>query len=81
MGSRQENWFYRTLSESKTRGATWRVVGSQIIISRIFENDAGQLSPDNWNVSVYVYLIRIANASRDISPTVTELLNTFTIME
>ncbi|KAI9151367.1 Alkaline phosphatase D [Paramyrothecium foliicola] len=49
MGSRQENWFYRSLSESKTRGATWRVVGSQIIISRVFENDAGQLSRDNWN--------------------------------
>ena len=35
MGSRQENWFYRKLSESASRGATWRVVGSQIVFSRV----------------------------------------------
>lgn len=35
MGSRQENWMYRTLSESAHRGATWRVIGSQIVFSRI----------------------------------------------
>lgn len=51
MGSRQENWFYRTLSESKNRGAKWRVVGNQIIFSRIFTNDAGAMSGDNWSVS------------------------------
>ena len=35
MGSNQENWFYRTLSESKERGATWRIVGNQIVFSRV----------------------------------------------
>ena len=35
MGSRQENWMYRTLSDSAKRGATWRVVGSQIIFSHV----------------------------------------------
>lgn len=50
MGSRQEQWFYRSLSESKDRGAAWRIVGNQIIFSRIFENDDGALSGDNWNV-------------------------------
>ncbi|KAI4870574.1 PhoD-like phosphatase-domain-containing protein [Hypoxylon rubiginosum] len=35
MGPRQEAWFYRTLRESSTRGATWRVIGNQIIFSRI----------------------------------------------
>jgi alkaline phosphatase D len=35
MGSRQENWFYRSLIESKERGAIWRVIGSQIVFSRI----------------------------------------------
>ncbi|KAK1762173.1 PhoD-like phosphatase-domain-containing protein [Phialemonium atrogriseum] len=49
MGSRQENWFYKSLSESKERGAAWRIVGNQIIFSRIFESDAGALSGDNWN--------------------------------
>ncbi|KAI9884698.1 MAG: hypothetical protein M1823_003516 [Watsoniomyces obsoletus] len=35
MGGRQENWFYRQLSSSKNRGATWRVIGDQIIFSRL----------------------------------------------
>jgi hypothetical protein len=35
MGGRQENWFYQSLIESKTRGATWRIIGSQIVFSRI----------------------------------------------
>ncbi|KAL6710738.1 hypothetical protein ACN47E_007795 [Coniothyrium glycines] len=35
MGSHQENWFFRQLSESKERGAIWRVIGNQMIFSRI----------------------------------------------
>lgn len=35
LGSRQENWFFRQLSESQERGATWRVVGNQMIFSRM----------------------------------------------
>jgi alkaline phosphatase D len=35
MGSRQENWMYKTLSESSKRGATWRVIGSQIIFAHV----------------------------------------------
>jgi len=50
MGGRQESWFYNTLSESKERGATWRIIGNQIIFSRIFQNDKGGMSGDNWNV-------------------------------
>lgn len=49
MGARQENWFYKSMSQSQERGAKWRVVGNQIIISRLFENDDGALSGDNWN--------------------------------
>lgn len=33
MGSRQENWFYRTLIDSARRGAHWRIIGSQISMS------------------------------------------------
>lgn len=51
MGSRQENWFYRSLSESKDRGAAWRIVGNQLIFSRVFQDDEGSLSGDNWSVS------------------------------
>ncbi|KAL8760804.1 MAG: hypothetical protein Q9184_003027 [Pyrenodesmia sp. 2 TL-2023] len=47
MGSNQENWFYRQLSESAERGATWRVVGNQIIFSRIIEGFG--INGDNWN--------------------------------
>jgi alkaline phosphatase D len=43
MGSRQEHWFYNQLSESSKRGATWRVVGSQIVFSQIGS------SGDNWS--------------------------------
>ncbi|ERF68055.1 hypothetical protein EPUS_06445 [Endocarpon pusillum Z07020] len=35
MGSNQENWFYRQLSESAQRGATWRIIGNQLVFSRI----------------------------------------------
>ncbi|KNG50208.1 phosphodiesterase alkaline phosphatase d [Stemphylium lycopersici] len=35
MGSRQENWFFNQLSASQARGATWRVIGNQMIFSRI----------------------------------------------
>lgn len=52
MGSRQENWFYKSLSESKERGAAWRIIGNQIIFSRVFSNDAGSMSTDNWNASI-----------------------------
>ncbi|EWY97745.1 alkaline phosphatase [Fusarium oxysporum NRRL 32931] len=51
MGGRQENWFYRSLSKSKDRGAAWRIVGNQIIFSRITEDwGNGEVLPgDNWS--------------------------------
>ncbi|KAG6006996.1 hypothetical protein E4U21_006516 [Claviceps maximensis] len=49
MGARQENWFYRTLSRSKERGATWRVVGNQVMFSRIFQNDHWGTNGDAWD--------------------------------
>ncbi|KAL8783706.1 MAG: hypothetical protein Q9213_004445 [Squamulea squamosa] len=47
MGSHQENWFYRQLSESAGRGATWRIIGNQIIFSRVVESFG--TNGDNWN--------------------------------
>lgn len=55
MGSSQENWFYRQLSESAGRGATWRVIGNQIIFSRIVESYG--VSGDNWNVRHHTCLV------------------------
>lgn len=53
MGSRQENWFYNTLTNSATRGAQWRVIGSQTVFSRINESLAyGNVDPldfDAWD--------------------------------
>jgi alkaline phosphatase D len=53
MGSRQENWMYRTLSESAKRGATWRVVGSQIVFSHIsraaLDQNGNGLNLDAWD--------------------------------
>ncbi|KJZ72285.1 hypothetical protein HIM_08326 [Hirsutella minnesotensis 3608] len=49
MGSRQERWFYRSLSKSKERGARWRIIGNQIIFSRIYDNDQKAMSGDDWN--------------------------------
>ncbi|KAI1143476.1 PhoD-like phosphatase-domain-containing protein [Hypoxylon sp. FL0543] len=47
MGSHQENWFYNQLSKSAERGATWRIIGNQIVFSYIIESYG--FSGDNWN--------------------------------
>jgi len=50
MGARQESWFYRQLSESKERGATWRLIGSQTVFSRINESAAyGNVNPQDYD--------------------------------
>ncbi|RMZ78433.1 hypothetical protein DV738_g3853, partial [Chaetothyriales sp. CBS 135597] len=53
MGPRQEQWFYRSLKKSAARQATWRIVGSQTVFSRINESVAyGTENPfdyDAWD--------------------------------
>lgn len=53
MGSRQEHWFYNQLSDSSSRGATWRIIGSQIVFSRLNQSLAyGDENPfdfDAWD--------------------------------
>jgi alkaline phosphatase D len=50
MGPRQEAWFYRMLRESSRRGTAWRVVGNQIVFSRMNESLAlGQENPLNYD--------------------------------
>lgn len=53
MGSRQENWFYNQLSSSSKRGATWRIIGSQIVFSRVNQSiafgDESPLNNDAWD--------------------------------
>lgn len=44
MGNRQENWFYRSLSDSHERNATWRVIGDQLRFARL-DGD----SMDSWD--------------------------------
>lgn len=52
MGPRQESWFYKSLSESSERGAAWRVIGNQLIFSRVFQNDDGEMSIDSWDAYI-----------------------------
>ncbi|KAI1865129.1 hypothetical protein JX265_008176 [Neoarthrinium moseri] len=47
MGSHQERWFYNQLTKSSQRGAKWRIIGQQIIFSRIRESFGW--NRDNWN--------------------------------
>jgi alkaline phosphatase D len=54
MGSNQENWFYRQLKSSGERGATWRLIGSQIVFSRInvttwFGTEKNPYNSDTWD--------------------------------
>ncbi|KAL8913025.1 MAG: hypothetical protein Q9171_002093 [Xanthocarpia ochracea] len=53
MGPRQESWFFNQLINSKERGATWRVIGSQTVFSRINQSIAyGNVDPlnvDAWD--------------------------------
>ncbi|KAF2797135.1 alkaline phosphatase-like protein [Melanomma pulvis-pyrius CBS 109.77] len=53
MGPRQESWFYNTLSASAERGATWRLIGSQIVFSHtnlsLGLGDENPLNYDAWD--------------------------------
>ncbi|KAK3073175.1 hypothetical protein LTR53_005463 [Teratosphaeriaceae sp. CCFEE 6253] len=54
MGSQQENWFYNQLKTSNNRGATWRLIGSQIVFSRInvttwFGSEQNPYNSDAWD--------------------------------
>jgi phosphodiesterase/alkaline phosphatase D-like protein len=53
MGSRQEHWFYNELSKSNERGAIWRIIGNQIVFSRINNTarSSSWLNADQWDVS------------------------------
>ena len=51
MGGRQESWFYKQLSKSKDRGAVWRIIGNQIIFSRIRSGslEKPEMNGDQWD--------------------------------
>ncbi|KAF9567511.1 hypothetical protein CPC08DRAFT_626796 [Agrocybe pediades] len=48
MGAAQEQWLYDTVSESKKRGAVWRVLGQQIVFTQLNESGATS-SQDAWD--------------------------------
>jgi alkaline phosphatase D len=50
MGSRQENWFYSELRSSSRRGTKWRIIGNQIIFSRMdLSASLGTKNPMNYD--------------------------------
>lgn len=64
MGSHQENWFYNQLSKSAKRGAAWRIIGNQIVFSRInitswFGSFANPYNGDQWDVRLTSDLQRL----------------------
>lgn len=53
MGARQESWFYNKLKDSSSRGAAWRIVGNQVVFSRMNESlglgNEDPLNGDSWD--------------------------------
>ncbi|KAK4118692.1 hypothetical protein N657DRAFT_627997 [Parathielavia appendiculata] len=51
MGFKQEQWFYDQLRESSQRGAAWRVVGNQVVFSRMTLGILGDtpFNRDQWD--------------------------------
>ncbi|KAJ7470691.1 PhoD-like phosphatase-domain-containing protein [Mycena latifolia] len=47
MGAAQEKWFFDTLTESKNRGAIWRIVGQQIVFTQLDLD--GEFDVDAWD--------------------------------
>ncbi|KAI0065426.1 hypothetical protein BV25DRAFT_1913479 [Artomyces pyxidatus] len=43
----EENWFMESLTQSKARGAVWRVVGQQIVFTQL--NESGAFDLDAWD--------------------------------
>lgn len=74
MGSRQENWFFGQLSKSAERGATWRIIGNQIVFSRLVNSAKdGSTDLDSWDVSHATLIVcrwKEADSRRDTPPIV-----------
>ncbi len=49
MGPRQEAWFYRRLRESSKSKTRWRIVGNQIVFSRMIVSPEGLFNYDAWD--------------------------------
>ncbi|KAF8879717.1 PhoD-like phosphatase-domain-containing protein [Infundibulicybe gibba] len=47
MGAAQEKWLADTLSESKARGAVWRIIGQQVLFSQL--DLGGFINLDAWD--------------------------------
>ncbi|KAF9500934.1 hypothetical protein BDN71DRAFT_1380970 [Pleurotus eryngii] len=47
MGADQEQWLFKTLTESKKRGAIWRIIGQQIVFTQL--NFGGFFNVDSWD--------------------------------
>lgn len=50
MGSKEEGWFYKQLSQSQARNATWRLVMQQVVFSRLDFSPLGEVADfDAWD--------------------------------
>lgn len=50
MGGKQERWLYHNLIESQERGATWKIIGQQIIVNHLEYGEADfPIDYDAWD--------------------------------
>jgi alkaline phosphatase D len=50
MGGKQERWLYQNLVESQQRGATWKIIGQQIIVNHLEYGEADfPVDYDAWD--------------------------------
>ncbi|KAJ6547488.1 PhoD-like phosphatase-domain-containing protein [Mycena capillaripes] len=58
MGAAQEKWFQETLTQSKERGAVWRIVGQQIVFTQLL---LGGAFANRQRVLDHLYKNKISN--------------------
>ncbi|UZJ56248.1 hypothetical protein CBS101457_005568 [Exobasidium rhododendri] len=50
MGGKQERWLYHEMIKSQNRGATWKVIGQQIVVNHVNYGEADfEVDYDSWD--------------------------------
>jgi alkaline phosphatase D len=49
LGTNQEEWLFRRWSNSRDRGAVWRLLGQQVMMGQLLNTDGTPFNPDQWD--------------------------------
>ena len=49
IGAQQEEWLFRQWTKSVARGARWRVLGQQVMMSQVLNTDGTPFNADQWD--------------------------------